>query len=151
MNGCWLNRDPLYEGGGVNLYAFCLNNPVLYFDVQGTMVQVLIPLGAMAAKAAAAATEAAIAAAAVAIAAKILKKGCSPCRPCDPPVGTVMYEIHQGHQHAGLDPHIHYHIVQQSPPIAGCRCFAPKSSFTGGTTPMPSAIPYRQPNGGGSF
>jgi len=33
--GRWLNRDPIEEDGGENLYAFCVNNPILYFDVFG--------------------------------------------------------------------------------------------------------------------
>ena len=148
-HGCWFNRDPIGEDGGDNLYVFCLNNPAQYFDVQGTVAQVLIPLGAAAAKAAAEAAIAAAAAAAAAIAAELLKKSCPTCRPCDPPVGTIMYEIHVGHSHVGFDPHVHYHIVQQSPPLAGCRCFAPKVGFVGGNTPMSGAIPYRYPGGGG--
>ena len=31
--GRWLNRDP--EEGGENLYAFCANNPILYYDILG--------------------------------------------------------------------------------------------------------------------
>lgn len=33
--GRWLNRDPIDESGGENLYAFCANNPILYYDVLG--------------------------------------------------------------------------------------------------------------------
>jgi RHS repeat-associated protein len=33
--GRWLNRDPIEEEGGENLYAFCRNNPVLYIDILG--------------------------------------------------------------------------------------------------------------------
>ena len=33
--GRWLNRDPIEESGGENLYAFCDNNPVLYIDILG--------------------------------------------------------------------------------------------------------------------
>ena len=33
--GRWLNRDPIEEEGGENLYAFCDNNPVLYIDILG--------------------------------------------------------------------------------------------------------------------
>ena len=33
--GRWLNRDPIEEEGGKNLYAFCNNSPVLYYDVNG--------------------------------------------------------------------------------------------------------------------
>ena len=31
----WLNRDPLGEDGGINLYEFCDNDPVNYFDSLG--------------------------------------------------------------------------------------------------------------------
>ncbi len=31
----WLNRDPIEEEGGLNLYAFCLNNGINSFDVLG--------------------------------------------------------------------------------------------------------------------
>ena len=33
--GRWLNRDPIEEEGGENLYAFCDNNPILYYDILG--------------------------------------------------------------------------------------------------------------------
>ena len=33
--GRWLNRDPIEEEGGENLYAFCANNPILYYDILG--------------------------------------------------------------------------------------------------------------------
>ena len=33
--GRWLNRDPIEEGGGENLYVFCANNPILYYDILG--------------------------------------------------------------------------------------------------------------------
>ena len=35
--GRWLNRDPIEEGGGENLYAFCLNNPTAIFDPLGLL------------------------------------------------------------------------------------------------------------------
>jgi hypothetical protein len=31
----WLNRDPIAERGGINLYAFTFNNPVSFVDVFG--------------------------------------------------------------------------------------------------------------------
>lgn len=31
----WPNRDPLEEWGGLNLYEFCVNNPLYYFDPLG--------------------------------------------------------------------------------------------------------------------
>ena len=33
--GRWLNRDPIEEDGGENLYGFCRNNPVLNVDRTG--------------------------------------------------------------------------------------------------------------------
>ena len=33
--GRWLSRDPIGEDGGLNLYAFCGNNPVDRFDKLG--------------------------------------------------------------------------------------------------------------------
>ena len=33
--GRWLNRDPIEEDGGENLYAFCANCPPLYYDYLG--------------------------------------------------------------------------------------------------------------------
>ena len=38
--GRWLNRDPIDERGGLNLYGFCGNNPVSRFDVDGRKVQI---------------------------------------------------------------------------------------------------------------
>ena len=37
FNGRWLNRDPIEEEGGNNLYAFCLNNPIAIFDLLGLL------------------------------------------------------------------------------------------------------------------
>jgi RHS repeat-associated protein len=34
-SGRWLNRDPLEEEGGLNLYGYVLNNPLNYFDPLG--------------------------------------------------------------------------------------------------------------------
>ena len=34
-HGRWLNRDPIEESGGENLYAFCANNAISYFDPIG--------------------------------------------------------------------------------------------------------------------
>ena len=40
--GRWLNRDPIEEEGGVNLYAFCDNCPLLDVDPYGVSTFVLI-------------------------------------------------------------------------------------------------------------
>lgn len=40
--GRWLNRDPLEEVGGMNLYGFVLNSPANYFDSDGLIVEELI-------------------------------------------------------------------------------------------------------------
>jgi hypothetical protein len=31
----WLNRDPIQEWGGINMYGFVRNNPIKYFDFSG--------------------------------------------------------------------------------------------------------------------
>ena len=36
--GRWLNRDPIEESGGINLYAFCQNAPSIFFDFKGLTV-----------------------------------------------------------------------------------------------------------------
>jgi RHS repeat-associated protein len=35
LNQRWLNRDPLEEGGGVNLYGFVLGDPLNHLDLYG--------------------------------------------------------------------------------------------------------------------
>ena len=35
----WLNRDPIKEEGGVNLYGFCENKPIEYFDLFGMKIR----------------------------------------------------------------------------------------------------------------
>ena len=46
--GKWINRDPLAEQGGVNLYAFVHNNSIRYFDSTGlTPVEIGVMLGAV--------------------------------------------------------------------------------------------------------
>ena len=34
----WINRDPIEEDGGLNLYGFCGNCPIYYFDGLGNLV-----------------------------------------------------------------------------------------------------------------
>jgi RHS repeat-associated protein len=36
MLGRWINRDPIQEAGGVNLYTYVSNNPINYSDPEGT-------------------------------------------------------------------------------------------------------------------
>ena len=31
----WLNRDPIFEAGGINLYAFVRNRPISWIDLDG--------------------------------------------------------------------------------------------------------------------
>jgi RHS repeat-associated protein len=35
--GRWLNRDPIGEEGGINLYSFVDNNPFSYIDPPGSI------------------------------------------------------------------------------------------------------------------
>ena len=41
--GRWLNRDPIGEDGGINLYQHSLNSPLIYIDPHGD-IPVVIPL-----------------------------------------------------------------------------------------------------------
>jgi RHS repeat-associated protein len=54
--GRWLNRDPLDEQGGRNLYGFCLNNSVDNCDADGRFVLVIGGVAVTVAECAAAAT-----------------------------------------------------------------------------------------------
>ena len=38
----WLNRDPLGEAGGLNLYSYCSENPVNFFDALGLFGELMI-------------------------------------------------------------------------------------------------------------
>ena len=42
--GRWLNRDPIGECGGIDLYAFCLNSPILRSDHLGEKSEAPIPV-----------------------------------------------------------------------------------------------------------
>lgn len=48
--GRWINRDPIEEEGGLNLYGFCLNNGITGFDALGQVVEVLGMSGGQAAQ-----------------------------------------------------------------------------------------------------
>ena len=37
----WINRDPIAENGGMNLYMFCTNDPVEYYDKFGLRWQII--------------------------------------------------------------------------------------------------------------
>lgn len=37
--GKWINRDPIEEAGGMNLYAYVLNSPIQYLDSNGTVYE----------------------------------------------------------------------------------------------------------------
>ncbi len=36
MQGRWINRDPIGEDGGVNLFQYCHNSPLIWRDPKGT-------------------------------------------------------------------------------------------------------------------
>ena len=40
-HGRWLNRDPIEEDGGANLYVYCDNTPVFFYDLFGLEVVVM--------------------------------------------------------------------------------------------------------------
>ena len=43
--GRFLNRDPIQEGGGLNLYSYAGNNPVMYVDPSGLSIWIEGPSG----------------------------------------------------------------------------------------------------------
>ena len=68
------------------------------------------------------------------------------CKSCKPSVGTKMEQIHTTHSHNKMCPHYHVFTVMQSPPMAGCVCFAPKQEA------YPTSqgyMSYVYPTGGG--
>lgn len=152
----------ILEDGGNNIYEFCNNNSVRYFDSNGELVQLTIPVGVAIAAVAEKIMEAAIGAMIAYVASEIAtevvtqaqEKQCKPpkkCAPCDPPVGTIMYKVDTDHSHAGMRPHVHYYRVSQSPPSAGCRCWGKRDAnpVGRGSVPQAGALPYRYPTGGG--
>ena len=40
--GRWPSRDPIGITGGINLYSFCANNPLVYIDVDGLLLDRLV-------------------------------------------------------------------------------------------------------------
>jgi RHS repeat-associated protein len=38
----WVNRDPIGEAGGLNLYGFCGNDPIAYIDPDGELVHAVV-------------------------------------------------------------------------------------------------------------
>jgi len=41
----WINRDPIFEAGGMNLYGFVFNSPVNYLDTDGRAVDIIVDIG----------------------------------------------------------------------------------------------------------
>ncbi len=41
--GRWINRDPFYENGGINLYVFITNSPVIHIDLLGLHAEIFEP------------------------------------------------------------------------------------------------------------
>jgi len=78
------------------------------------------------------------------------------CLPCTPVlIGGLAYEYHSAAQgnvaHDGMDNHTHHFRMNQSPPLAGCKCFWVRNFIrpTEGFSPMRGAVPVQPAGGGG--
>ena len=123
----WINRDPIAEKGGWNLYAFLGNSTQDKFDTFG--LQALDSLsntviqGLAAGKISEVATLLGYSTTAALVAALIEGGYKLKCKACNPPVGSQRQQCHRNHTHNGWNPHYHIFTVNQSPIVAGCRCF----------------------------
>ena len=150
-SGRWLSRDPIGERGGINLYAYCFNDPVDFWDPSGNMgeataagtiiepgggtlvglgIDILIALGIIGGVC-------------------VLANNQPKCAPCVPPVGSIAYRVDMppSPAHNGIPtPHSHQYQMNQSPPSAGCKCFWSETS----KDPLPGIHgPAITPAGGG--
>jgi hypothetical protein len=92
----------------------------------------------------------------IAYAATTTKTSTPQCLPCFPvPVGGTAHDYHSAEAgndpHDGMANHTHHFLMQQSPPVAGCRCFWKRNfvSPTPGFSPLPGAVPVSPATGGG--
>jgi RHS repeat-associated protein len=174
--GTWVNRDPMGELGGKNLYGFVFDDPVNRFDKDGRIAGVddAVIIAAVGAVAACTAAEAYIqspagqqaihqiasaaqsVADAIADGIKAAAKKCErcirrtkTCLPCQPGVGSIAYrqDFPPSPPHNGVPtPHSHMYVMLQSPPEAGCKCFW----FELPMDPIPGTLePPISPAGGG--
>ena len=141
--GRWLNRDRIAEYGGVNIYGFCRENPISYYDLNGESAVANAIIAFIAADTAVPEPSdlcwpkwvAYIFVGGVAYSwvsdvveddqcCRKVQEEEKPCRPCKPyPAGTLVYQgpdVGHTHHPAG-DPHYHVKVVNQDP--ASCACF----------------------------
>ena len=149
-DGRWINRDPIAEKGGWNLYAFLGNSTQDKFDTFG--LQALDSLsntviqGLAAGKISEVATLLGYSTTAALVAALIEGGYKLKCKACNPPVGSQRQQCHRNHTHNGWNPHYHIFTVNQSPIVAGCRCFDKRTTISNN----PNYPEYTgRPTGGG--
>lgn len=144
MTGRFVNRDPIGETGGINLYgydvnpvsgadplgltgavvpvgegvAFCVRYPEFCATIIHTIARICIP-GNKADNTPIPATQP------------------TACKPCDPPAGTMCHDEDTGHLHNGWDPHYHIWTRNQNPQT--CQCYWNKQNGSGGATQYPPA------------
>ena len=133
-DGRWINRDPITEQGGWNLYAFLGNSTQDKFDTFG--LQALDSLsntviqGLAAGKISEVATLLGYSTAAALVAALTEGGYKLKCKACNPPVGSQRQQCHRNHTHNGWNPHYHIFTVNQSPIVADCRCFDKRTTIS---------------------
>jgi RHS repeat-associated protein len=113
--GRYTEGDPIGLDGGLNIYGYANQNPMLFIDPKGEA-------------AAAMGVGAAGGAAGLGLGLGIyigylICKSLEPCPACDPPKGTKCYEGPQtSHSHGPLTTHYHIYEVQQFP-SPDCTCY----------------------------
>jgi len=173
-NGRWINRDPIAEKGGLNVYAMVGNDLIYNYDILGQSAAARclpiaagialgdgpLPIGDVIACGVIGGaliydgiTWACCRDAAPACPKEEEKPKRKRCKPCAPPVGTIAFRTdivppsRPHHPHPGT--HTHLFEVIQSPVSAGCVCRWNKTGSIDGAMPPPGAVPEGTPVSGG--
>ena len=136
QTGRWINRDPIEERGGINLYGFVGNGGLGKWDLLGLMGRPPLPsvpcnppqilscrkqCCEQGGKLAGCIQDSS---GFTCVCKKMEER--NECLPCNPKVGSVAYRVDMppSPAHNGIStPHSHMMQMNQSPASAGCKCF----------------------------